>query len=52
MRDGRPWTYQTDLFCLAGTVYVILMGNYMQTVKRGGQWVVEKKWPRFVQAEM
>lgn len=46
MREGKPWTYQTDLYCLAGTIHVILMGSYMKVVSRLGQWNIDKKLPR------
>jgi checkpoint serine/threonine-protein kinase len=28
-REGRPWTYQTDYFGLAGIVYCMLFGKYI-----------------------
>ncbi|XP_023933818.2 uncharacterized protein LOC112042867 [Bicyclus anynana] len=48
MREGKPWTYQTDLYCLAGTIFVILMGNYMKVTNRLGQWNIDKKLPRYM----
>lgn len=48
MREGKPWTYQTDLYCLAGTIYVILMGSYMKVANRLGQWNIDKKLPRYM----
>ncbi|XP_076055680.1 uncharacterized protein LOC143033920 [Oratosquilla oratoria] len=33
MQDGRPWTYQTDLYCVAATAHCMLRGNYMTVVK-------------------
>lgn len=32
MKDGRPWTYQTDLFCIASTVHVLLFEKYMEVM--------------------
>ncbi|KAJ3538374.1 hypothetical protein NM688_g6531 [Phlebia brevispora] len=29
MREGRPWTYQTDYFGLAGIIYCMLYGQYV-----------------------
>ncbi|KAF7799772.1 hypothetical protein EIP86_011014 [Pleurotus ostreatoroseus] len=29
MREGRPWTYQTDYFGLAGIIYCMLFGQYV-----------------------
>ncbi|KAH7907133.1 Mad3/BUB1 homology region 1-domain-containing protein [Hygrophoropsis aurantiaca] len=31
IREGRPWTYQTDYFGLAGIVYCLLFGKYIET---------------------
>jgi len=30
IRENRPWTYQTDYFGLAGIVYCMLFGKYIQ----------------------
>lgn len=30
MREGRPWTYQTDYFGLAGIIYCMLYGKYIE----------------------
>lgn len=30
LREGRPWTYQTDYFGLAGIVYCMLFGKYIE----------------------
>ncbi|KAI1979244.1 protein kinase [Ophidiomyces ophidiicola] len=32
MRECRPWTYQVDLYGLAGVIYVMLFGKYMEVV--------------------
>ncbi|KAE8286451.1 Mitotic checkpoint serine/threonine-protein kinase BUB1 [Larimichthys crocea] len=38
MLSGKPWNYQTDYFGLAGTVYCMLFGTYMQVTNEGGVW--------------
>ncbi|XP_015259792.1 PREDICTED: mitotic checkpoint serine/threonine-protein kinase BUB1-like [Cyprinodon variegatus] len=38
MLSGKPWTYQTDYFGVAGTVYCMLFGSYMQVSHDGGVW--------------
>ncbi|XP_023134992.2 mitotic checkpoint serine/threonine-protein kinase BUB1 isoform X1 [Amphiprion ocellaris] len=38
MLSGKPWTYQTDYFGIAGTVYCMLFGTYMQVTNEGGVW--------------
>ena len=32
IREMRPWTYQTDLYGIAGTIHVLLFGKYMETI--------------------
>lgn len=46
MLEGRPWSYQTDIFCIAGTVHVMLFGEYMQTNRKFGQNEIKQKLPR------
>ncbi|KAG1905494.1 uncharacterized protein F5891DRAFT_1253798 [Suillus fuscotomentosus] len=31
LREHRPWTYQTDYFGLAGIIYCMLFGKYIET---------------------
>ncbi|KAK2460352.1 hypothetical protein APHAL10511_007741 [Amanita phalloides] len=31
VRENKPWTYQTDYFGLAGIIYCMLFGKYIQT---------------------
>ncbi|KAM7395839.1 hypothetical protein PAMA_007224 [Pampus argenteus] len=38
MLSGKPWNYQTDYFGIAGTVYCLLFGTYMQVINEGGVW--------------
>ncbi|CDQ70044.1 unnamed protein product [Oncorhynchus mykiss] len=38
MQSGRPWNYQTDYFGIAGTVYCMIFGTYMQVAQEGGVW--------------
>ncbi|XP_055874988.1 mitotic checkpoint serine/threonine-protein kinase BUB1-like isoform X2 [Biomphalaria glabrata] len=48
MRTDRPWTYQTDLFGLAGTIHVVLFGSYMNVYQEHGVWKMTgnfvRKW--------
>lgn len=46
MQTGRPWTYQTDLYCLAASAHCLLFGNYMRTVRKGDRWFINSKMPR------
>lgn len=47
MQTGRPWTYQTDLYCLAATSHCLLFGNYMRVSNVGGRWFIASKLPRY-----
>ncbi|KYN11461.1 PREDICTED: uncharacterized protein LOC108768192 isoform X1 [Trachymyrmex cornetzi] len=47
MQTGRPWTYQTDLYCLAATSHCLLFGNYMKVSNMGGRWFIASKLPRY-----
>lgn len=38
MLSGKPWSYQTDYFGVAGTVYCMLFGAYMRVTNEGGVW--------------
>ncbi|XP_055836794.1 uncharacterized protein LOC129905350 [Episyrphus balteatus] len=48
MQEGRPWSYETDLFCVAGTVHVMLFGEYMQISKKFETWDIKQKLPRYL----
>lgn len=49
MQEGRPWSFQTDLFCVAGTIHVMLFGEYMQLSKKFDQdWDIKQKLPRYL----
>ena len=48
MREGRPWTYQLDLYGLAGVIHVLLLGKYMDVEKRSnGSWMHKSHMPRY-----
>lgn len=47
MRENKPWTYQTDLYCMAASAYVLLMGEYMRVKKEDGLWTLSKRLPRY-----
>ncbi|XP_015190130.1 PREDICTED: uncharacterized protein LOC107073858 isoform X2 [Polistes dominula] len=47
MQTGRPWTYQTDLYCLAATSHCLLFGNYMRVSNVGDRWFINSKLPRY-----
>ncbi|EDW74109.2 uncharacterized protein Dwil_GK21755 [Drosophila willistoni] len=50
MRTGRPWTYQLDLFGLAGVLHVMLLGRYMEVAQRTPNtniWLPKNALPRY-----
>lgn len=47
MLDKKPWTYQTDLFGIAGTAHVMLFGKYMEVSKRLNEWKINTSFPRY-----
>ncbi|XP_073828095.1 bub1-related kinase [Musca autumnalis] len=48
MREQRPWTYQLDLFGLAGVLHVLLFGKYMDVEKKtNGIWMHKTHVPRY-----
>ncbi|KAK7150859.1 hypothetical protein R3I93_011954 [Phoxinus phoxinus] len=52
MLSGRPWSYQTDYFGIAGTVYCMLFGTYMQVKEEAGVWRTNGVFKRMVHAEL
>ncbi|XP_043074658.1 LOW QUALITY PROTEIN: mitotic checkpoint serine/threonine-protein kinase BUB1 [Puntigrus tetrazona] len=52
MLSGRPWTYQTDYFGIAGTVHCMLFGTYMQVKEEGGVWRTNGVFKRNVHADL
>ncbi|KAJ9302497.1 hypothetical protein DTO217A2_7303 [Paecilomyces variotii] len=37
IREMRPWTYQIDLYGVAGTIHAMLFGKYMESVANEGR---------------
>lgn len=52
MLENKPWTYQTDLFGLAGTAHVMIFGKYMQVEKKIGKWDIISRYPRYFQKDL
>ncbi|KAL8619174.1 hypothetical protein ACOMHN_049956 [Nucella lapillus] len=48
MMTDQPWTYQTDMFGLAGTIHVLVFGQYMKVYSSQRQWHMtssfQRKW--------
>ncbi|KAJ8954398.1 hypothetical protein NQ318_011072 [Aromia moschata] len=43
MLDERPWSYHTDLFCIAATVHVLLFDTYIKLRKQDGLWSITQR---------
>ena len=53
VRENRPWTFQTDYFGLAGIIYCMLFGKYIQgssvTSSPGGPYKIATPFKRYWQ---
>lgn len=47
MIENRPWTYQTDLFCVASTFHTLLFGRYMEVQKKAWKYEMKTPIPRY-----
>ncbi|XP_052863062.1 uncharacterized protein LOC128269711 [Anopheles cruzii] len=47
MLERKPWTYQPDLYGVAGTAHVMLFGKYMQVEKNIVNWNIKSVMPRY-----
>ncbi|KAJ7494723.1 hypothetical protein B0H11DRAFT_1802225 [Mycena galericulata] len=55
LREQRPWTYQTDYFGLAGIVYCMLFGKYIQANSvstKDGRHKIDTPLKRYWQTEI
>ncbi|KXJ70031.1 hypothetical protein RP20_CCG025085 [Aedes albopictus] len=47
MLEKRSWTYQPDLYGVAGTTHVMLFGTYMEVQKDIVNWNIKARMPRY-----
>ncbi|XP_055375084.1 mitotic checkpoint serine/threonine-protein kinase BUB1 [Condylostylus longicornis] len=52
MQEGKPWSYQTDYYCIACTIHVMLFGEYMQVEKKYNAWDIRQKLPRYLKKHL
>lgn len=52
MRDGRPWNYHTDLFCVAATAHALLFDKYIQLQKKDGNWSITQRLSRYMRVDL
>lgn len=52
IRDGRPWSYHTDLFCVAATAHVLLFDKYIVMNKKNGMWSITNRLPRYARIDL
>lgn len=52
MRDGRPWSYHTDLFCVAATAHTLLFDKYIELQKKDGNWSITQRMYRYMRVDL
>ncbi|BGP35745.1 protein kinase [Rhodotorula toruloides] len=61
MREGRPWTFETDYFGVASIAYNALFGRYIETKRvplddaqsdGPSKWVLSHTWKRYYQVDL
>ncbi|ESK94624.1 bub protein kinase [Moniliophthora roreri MCA 2997] len=56
LREGRPWTFQTDYFGLAGIIYCMFFGKYISAsalAQTGdGRWKISTPFKRYWQTDL
>lgn len=54
MTEGRPWTYQADLYGICGVVHCLLYGSFLVTVRDPKTQELRPKQPfkRYHQADL
>ncbi|XP_027559940.1 mitotic checkpoint serine/threonine-protein kinase BUB1 [Neopelma chrysocephalum] len=52
MLTQKPWSYQTDYFGIAATVYCMIFGTYMRVKNENGVWKPEGTFRRLANAEL
>ncbi|XP_071448990.1 mitotic checkpoint serine/threonine-protein kinase BUB1-like [Hetaerina americana] len=45
IQNGRPWTYQIDLYGIAFTMHCMIFGEYMDISCQNGIWNINRKLP-------
>ncbi|KAK6171390.1 hypothetical protein SNE40_019589 [Patella caerulea] len=46
MQTDQPWTYQTDIFGMVGTIHVLIFGKYMNVYQSKGKWHIANSFVR------
>ncbi|XP_071594923.1 mitotic checkpoint serine/threonine-protein kinase BUB1 isoform X2 [Heliangelus exortis] len=52
MLTQKPWSYQTDYFGIAATIYCMLFGTYMRVKDENGVWKPEGAFRRLANADL
>ncbi len=54
MTEGRPWTYQADLFGICGVVHCLLHGNFIDVIRdpRTKDLMPKMPFKRYHQADL
>lgn len=52
MLTDRPWTFQTDLFCVASTIHTFLFGTYMDVLPAVKGYRMRTAIPRYMKKNL
>ncbi|XP_030753642.1 mitotic checkpoint serine/threonine-protein kinase BUB1 beta-like [Sitophilus oryzae] len=52
VQERRPWSYHTDLFCVAASAHVLLFQEYIELKKTGDVWSILKHFPRYIKIDL
>ncbi|XP_077986144.1 uncharacterized protein LOC144440632 [Glandiceps talaboti] len=52
MQQGKPWTFQTDYYGIAASIYCLIFGDYMKTKQNGDKWGIQRKVARWYNAKL
>lgn len=52
MRDGRPWSYHTDMFCVAASAHALLFDKYIELQNRNNVWSLRERFARYLKVDL
>lgn len=52
MKEGKPWNYHTDLFCIAASTHVLLFDKYLEVQRQFDAWTIKEKLPRYMNRDV
>lgn len=52
MRDNQPWSYHTDMFCVAASAHALLFDKYIELQKINGLWSLKERFARYLKVDL